>query len=354
MDRRVADEATPLLTAAVGALLFVAAASHHLTEISRIGQRTGPILAFALDGLPALGLVYGGYHLDVRGDRPAHGWRVFLSTLAGGAVGSGVIGLSVLVRLWEGRVVGEVGFELLLATTTGSIAGFLAGYYASRAVENAREATQVLSTLSFTNSVLRHDIKNDMTVVRGYAEVIADTEPEDELVADAARTIDDRVERVLGTIESTGAIAEALSEDPQFTPVDLTEIVADVVAHADDSRAATVTADLPEHAEILANEAVRPVVSNLVENGAEHNDAEDPRVHVTVESTTESVRLRVLDNGPGIPDAAKRDLFEPRREGIDEDGLHVVKTLADNFGADVRVEDNEPRGTAFVVDFPRP
>lgn len=353
MDREAVYGAAPLSIAGFGVVLLVAAASHHVTEIARLGATGGPLLALALDGLPALGVIYGGYRIDRLDYRPAHSWRVFLATVAGSAVFGGVVLLSVLVRLDEGRVVGEPLFELLLACSTGGLAGFLAGYYSARSLEHAREATRARGTLSFTNSVLRHDITNDMTVIQGYANAIAEADPEDPLVADAAGTIDDRAEAVLKTIRTTGAISETFSADPSFEPVDLSAVVSKVVGHADDSLPATVTADLPESAPVLANEAVRPVVSNLVENGVEHNDASDPCVHVTVEPLDETVRLRVLDNGPGLPAEIRAALLEPRGTDSRQGGLHVVQTLVENYGGELSVADNDPRGTVFEVELPR-
>jgi len=60
---------------------------------------------------------------------------------------------------------------------------------------------------------------------------------------------------------------------------------------------------------------LRSVVDNLLENAAEHNDADDPRVAVTVETGADTVRLLVSDNGPGIPDEEKRALLAPAAVG---------------------------------------
>jgi signal transduction histidine kinase len=354
MDRTAVYDASPLLVATLGVVLFVAAGSHHLTEVTTVDQLGGPLLAFAIDGFPALGLVYGGYYLAHAEFHPTNNWRVFVATAAGTLLVGGMVALSIAIRLSEERTLAEPAFELLLAATTGAVAGFLAGYYSARSRESAREATQAMATLSFTNSVLRHDIKNDMTVIRGHANAIDDADGDATRIEESTSIITDRIEAVLDTIKSTGAIAETLSEDPAFTTVDLASVVTDTVDHADDSLPGTVTADTPETAEIRANQAVRTVVSNLIENGIEHNDTDDPAVHVVVEPSADGVRLRVLDNGPGVPDAEKRDLFEPRSGDTGSGGLYVVSTLVENYGGDIRIEDNEPRGAAFVVEFPRP
>jgi signal transduction histidine kinase len=202
--------------------------------------------------------------------------------------------------------------------------------------------------------VLRHDIKNDMTVIKGRANVITEADPEAELVTESAQIIDRQVGKVLNVIDSTSAISAAISEDPDFEAVDLAAVVEEVVDHSQDSLPGTVTADVPDSAPVLANDAVRTVVSNLIENAIEHNDTDEPSVHVTVEPEAETVRLCVHDNGPGIPDERKRTVFEPRPDDTGRGGLNVVSTLVESYGGEIRIQDNQPRGSVFVVTFPRP
>lgn len=353
MNGRALDEAAPVLTAGVGLLLFCTAGVHHAMETAAAGTYVDPMIAFAIDGVPALGIVYGGYLLSKRDLRPRNNWRVLLATVGGSVVVGAAITLGIAVRLSEGRSVSEPTFQVLLGATTGAIAGFLSGYYYARSRENAREATETTSTLAFTNRVLRHDIKNDMTVIKGRANLIVDADPEDELVEESAGAINRQTEKVLEVIDSTSAISEAISENPDFESIDLVAVVEEVVDRCDSSLSGTVTSELPDSARILANESVRTVVSNLVENGIEHNDSDDPRVHLTLERENGTIELCVEDNGPGVPEADKERIFEPRSEDTGKGGLHVVRALVESYGGEIHVEDNRPRGSVFVVRFPQ-
>jgi len=77
-------------------------------------------------------------------------------------------------------------------------------------------------------------------------------------------------------------------------------------------------------------------------------------VTVTCEETDDRIRVRVADNGPGVPDAEKDEIFGKGEKGLDSAGsgigLYLVSVLTRQFGGDVWVEDNEPRGAVFVVE----
>ena len=70
----------------------------------------------------------------------------------------------------------------------------------------------------------------------------------------------------------------------------------------------------------------------------------------------DTVRVRIADNGPGIPDEQKRTVFERGEKRPDSEGtgvgLYLVQTLVNAYGGDVWVEDNEPTGSVFVVELP--
>ena len=81
-----------------------------------------------------------------------------------------------------------------------------------------------------------------------------------------------------------------------------------------------------------------------MENAAEHNDADDPRVTVAVERADETVRFEVRDNGPGVDPSVLADA---------DGGLELVRTLVDHYDGRVDVTANEPRGAVFAVELPR-
>jgi signal transduction histidine kinase len=129
-------------------------------------------------------------------------------------------------------------------------------------------------------------------------------------------------------------------------------VVGEIAARVDSTFAVTVETDLPDSAVVTANDGIRSVVDNLLENAVEHNDADDPQVSISVRVAADTVVFTVTDNGPGIPEAIQQSIFEPSEAGS-SGGLSLVYTLVSGYGGDVRIEDAEQGGSRVVVTLPR-
>jgi Signal transduction histidine kinase len=105
---------------------------------------------------------------------------------------------------------------------------------------------------------------------------------------------------------------------------------------------------------INANDMISSVFRNLLKNAIQHNDKPVAEVKVSATDQDGTVSVRVADNGPGVPDNQKEAIFgkgdrdlETAGTGI---GLYLVKTLVTDYDGEVRVEDNNPEGSVFVVE----
>jgi two-component system OmpR family sensor kinase len=331
-----------------GGLLLGAAVFHHGTEISVLHGFSGPIMALLLDASPPLLLVAAGLRLRNSDLQTNRQWQVVVWCIAGAAVFAAATSATFLVREFEGRETTEPTFPLLVSTSMGAVAGFLAGYFNANAREDARRARRTSEALSFVNDVLRHDIRNNVGIVRGNASLVESSATDDE-VREFAETIRQQADESVDRIESASAIADTIVGDGETTTVDLAAIAGSVADRVDDAFTASVSTDLPESAEVRANEGLRSVVSNLVENAAEHNDAANPAVDVSVTNDGATARLVVEDNGPGVPD----DRLQGKSPNVEDGGLYLVKSLVERYDGAVSVENAGSRGSVFVVELPR-
>jgi len=337
-----------------GVVLLAIALAWHLGEVSALGDATGPVAALLVDGGLAVVLVALGWRLSTSGLDAVDRRTVVVWSATGAVIGGGIIGLTIAVRLVEGRTLAEPAFPLLTATTGGAIAGLVAGYQGARARADARRAETANEALRFVNGLVRHDLRNDLVAIAGYADLDDGDGDGDGGGDDRAREmIRAKTDEALDRIETTRAVAETLGGTADHERIDLATVVDDVVADLRQSVTATVAVETPEHAPVVANRGVRSIVDNLTENAVEHNDADDTRVEVVVAVEGDRVRLTVRDNGPGLPPEQRDRLTGATDGSVDGGGLSIVRRLAAAYGGGLQVEDREPRGTAFTVTFER-
>lgn len=299
----------------------------------------------------ALGVVllYGGYWLSRSELHPDTYPRVLAWCLGGcGLLLASVVLLAVNPEVTINNPVQTVA----LAMGIGSVAGFTIGANEARAISRGREAERGREVLGFLNSTLRHEVLNNLTIVRGTATELA-KESDDEVRAQLD-VIVERCDDLADLINDIGPLARALTGHGDPAEIDFTGMVTDRVdAIATAYPEATVTAEIEEGVSVRASRGLSHALSNVLINAIEHNDEEEPRVAVSMSTTEETVRLRVADNGPGIDEAEKERLFRPDTDRDGGFGLYMVRTLVTHFDGDVRVEDNDPTGTVFTIELPR-
>ncbi|MEA5387378.1 histidine kinase N-terminal 7TM domain-containing protein [Haloarculaceae archaeon H-GB2-1] len=202
-----------------------------------------------------------------------------------------------------------------------------------------------------TSRFLRHNLRNDLSVVSGYANTIAErTDGETQTYArDIAATADDVIEKST----KTQVVERVIDQGHQRRPVEVTTIVTgclrDVRSTFPDVRIET---DMPEVAWASASPFLTTAIRNVVENAAEHCDADRPAVTLRVQSDAAHVRLSVSDNGAGVPS----NEVEVVKRGHESDlnhgsgiGLYLVDWIVEKSGGTLSFEDDN---ATVVVTLP--
>jgi two-component system nitrogen regulation sensor histidine kinase NtrY len=106
----------------------------------------------------------------------------------------------------------------------------------------------------------------------------------------------------------------------------------------------------------LDRDQMRRVMINLFENAiAAIDNGGEIMVQTEYNQELRMVSISVSDNGLGIPEEAKDRLFEPyfstKRAGTGL-GLAIVNNIIADHNGYIRVRDNEPRGTKFIIELP--
>mgnify|MGYP002760765974 CR=1 FL=1 len=208
--------------------------------------------------------------------------------------------------------------------------------------------TERLQTL---HSLVRHDVRNSLNVIGGRLDLLtATTDGLDETHLDA---IESQQQAVLDLLEDVEVAVEAVSSEEELDEVPLASVVSeevDVIRDTYDD--VTVDVDVPD-VTVRADELLTHVLENVLSNAVKHHDREEPEITVTADADTEEVRLRVADDGPGIPDRLGEEVFEPEVGDGTGMGLYLVETLVTGYGGSVSLEDNDPRGTVVEITLRR-
>ena len=230
--------------------------------------------------------------------------------------------------------------------------------YAIEREQQQQELQRQNAELALLTQVVRHDIRNDMTVIHGWAEILENHIDEDG--EDALNRVLQKSRHVIQITEVARDFVESLSDDgtAELEEIELQPILDSELATVRDSFSNAqfqVSGELP-NVSVQANEMISSVFRNILENAVRHNDKETPEITVTSEVEMGTVRIRIADNGPGIPDNQKEQIFGKGEKGLDSPGsgigLYLVYLLTGQFGGDVWVEDNDPTGSVFVVELP--
>ena len=239
------------------------------------------------------------------------------------------------------------------------------------------DATELLRAQKFAawNEVARrvaHEIKNPLTPIALSAERMErlldrmDDEPDPDKRAQlrdrfhqSARTIGREVETLRRLVDEFAQMARFPKANPR--KADINEVVQEAL-QVFEGRLEGVTLRVRLGQGLPAGwidpEQFKRVVINLVDNAAEAVSGAYVReieVSTGLGPSPEMIELAVADSGPGVSPEDKEKLFLPyfstknRGTGL---GLAIVSRIVSEHGGAIRVEDNRPSGSRFLIETP--
>ena len=217
--------------------------------------------------------------------------------------------------------------------------------------------------LALLNQIVRHDIKNDLTVILGWGDALREhVEPAGEEHLNRIMSASDHI---AGIAETAGDFMEILEGDkePELHPVALEPVLRTEIEKARSAHGVatiSMTSDVSTELHVLATELLASVFRNLLNNAVTHNDKAEPEITIEVDAGSETVDVHIADNGPGVPNSQKTEIFGRGEMGKKSQGsgigLYLVDTLVEMYGGDVHISDRadwvgEPGldGSVFTV-----
>ena len=208
---------------------------------------------------------------------------------------------------------------------------------------------------------IAHEIKNPLTPIQLSAQrlrrrLVRGSEEEQRLVGECTETIIQEVDGLRRLVDEFSRFARMPAPAPRPTDVrPLIEAIASLYreSHPALSLVTRYADDLP----LLEADPdhLKRAILNLVDNAVEAvGGAGDVGVDVAP-SHGGRVRIVVTDTGPGITPEDKEKLFTPyfstKVTGMGL-GLPIVHEIVQEHGGTIHVEDNDPRGSRFIIEVP--
>jgi two-component system nitrogen regulation sensor histidine kinase NtrY len=216
-----------------------------------------------------------------------------------------------------------------------------------------------------------HEIKNPLTPIALSAERIqrhldkssadgVSGEPASvAIVRSCAETIANAVQTVRQLVDEFSTLARFPVAKPK--PADINEIIDGALLMFNGRLDGiglhkSLSADLPK---VLADgEAIKRAIANLVDNAAEASQnsvVREIEISTSLVASRDAVEIAVADTGHGVTRELKEKLFLPyfstkkRGTGL---GLSIVSRIVEDHRGSIRVEENHPVGTRFIVELP--
>jgi heavy metal sensor kinase len=210
-----------------------------------------------------------------------------------------------------------------------------------------------------------HELRTPVSVVRATSDVMLSRDQRDEAEYREALAIVGGQSRRLGRlVEDMLVLARADAGGYPLRPVDLylDEVVADCRRAVDvlaTERGVTIRSgaspDIPYRGD---EDLLRRLVLNVLQNAVQHTPA-GGSVAVDIRQEPEAVRIRVTDEGPGIPPVDQQRIFDrfvqldaARRSQGTGLGLPIARWIAEAHRGTLILEQSGPNGTTFCVSLP--
>ncbi len=209
---------------------------------------------------------------------------------------------------------------------------------------------------------IAHEIKNPLTPIQLSAQRLRrrylDTfDASDSVFDECTAMIIKQVDDLKNLVNEFSSFARMPTSNP--TPNNLNEVVNEaLVLFQEGHKEITFRVNLDTRLPVfnIDHEQIRRVIINLLDNAVAAVDGEGQiDIETSFNAMLQIATLKISDNGCGIPAEDKPRLFEPyfstKKSGTGL-GLAIVSTIISDHNGYIRVRDNEPQGTHFIVELP--
>ncbi len=205
---------------------------------------------------------------------------------------------------------------------------------------------------------IAHEIKNPLTPIKLWTERLAKkwyekTEDFGEVLTKATKTIIKEVENLRNLVDGFSRFGKMSKIN--LEPNNINSIIEEIADLYADLKGIKIIKSLQQIPDIdIDREQIKKALINLIDNAIQ---AETERLwlNTSLDRSFETIKIDIIDEGTGIKEEDKDRLFLPhfstKKEGMGL-GLAIVNTIISKHRGYIRVMDNKPKGSHFIIELP--
>ena len=243
------------------------------------------------------------------------------------------------------------------------------GFLARSVADMSQSLRQRIDNIEHFAADVTHELKNPLASLRSALDGMQRVEDPELRAKLHAVASDDvlRLDRLIGDI-SEAARTDAELARAKFEPVDLGPLIEQLVGSWDNRRErgdARIAFARPRKstAVVLGDPArLARAIDNIIDNAVSFSPS-GGLVEVAAAHVGESVRIRIDDEGPGVPAEAREAIFNRFHSVRPEDeqfgrhsglGLAIARAIVEGHDGEIDVQDRDdaPSGARFIITLP--
>ncbi len=206
---------------------------------------------------------------------------------------------------------------------------------------------------------IAHEIKNPLTPIRLSAERLLKKWKErapdlEDVIVSSTRTIVREVDSLRSLVDEFSRFGKMPKIN--LEPTGITAILDEIIELYGNVKGVKIVPSLSQDMPDIEidRKQIKMALINLMDN-AIHAKSQTIRLNAYMDTNMDLIRIEIIDDGSGIKETDKDRLFFPyfstKKEGTGL-GLAIVNSIISKHRGYIRVQDNAPRGTQFIMELP--
>ncbi|EJN57325.1 hypothetical protein HSB1_42880 [Halogranum salarium B-1] len=314
-----------------------------------------------IPSLLSLSFVYAGYRVTKADFSLDMSLRVVIISLGLACIAITTTTLVFVVFALQGPILVDTGWVIFLTGTAGAASGAPLGFYyyqqqrQNELLETQYEEIAMLhKRLSVASRVLRHNLRNELTIILGTTEILRE-----DPTASNADELFDRLEkhhRKLRSISEKSGHIRKVWETELLVDQPIDGVVSDSVNHIRAVEpAVSIQTDIRTEAMVDAHPHLELAIKEALTNAITHNSLNSLVIEICVFERDGHVRIEIADTGSGISEDELAFLDSPSETALTHGtglGLWLMDAIMLRSGGELSFQENDPSGTIVIMDLP--